>query len=252
MGNLCSDADLQEACAIEAHPIHLSPSSTFQSWEPAPRTIRDIMKMPEGHMKSEWLRSVKKELKTLVDNKTFIHDTSNKGERVMPVMEVFKVKIKSDGSLDKLKTHLVVHGDKWSPTASFWALKMFLAHTTRVRARVKQLDFVGAFLQAQTRSRIFVPIPPIFGILFPEYKEYCGKPVRLGKSMYGMTLSSKYWFLDLQEFLLELCFSPSKTILCLFIKKDSDGHHIFILDYVNDMLYYGIDGSKVKQFEDLL
>jgi len=84
MGNLCSDADLQEACAIEAHPIHLSPSSTFQSWEPAPRTIRDIMKMPEGHMKSEWLRSVKKELKTLVDNKTFIHDTSNKGERVMP------------------------------------------------------------------------------------------------------------------------------------------------------------------------
>ena len=44
------------------------------------------------------------------------------------LMEIFKVKVKSDGLLDKLKTQLVVHGnlqdkniteDKWSPTASF-------------------------------------------------------------------------------------------------------------------------------------
>jgi hypothetical protein len=43
-------------------------------------------------------------------------------------MEIFKVKVKRDGSLDKLKTGLVVRGDlqdnnitedKWSPTASF-------------------------------------------------------------------------------------------------------------------------------------
>jgi transposase InsO family protein len=51
-----------------------------------------------------------------------------------PFMETFKVKVKSDGSLDKLKTQLVVRGnlqdkniseDKWSPTASFCSLKMF-------------------------------------------------------------------------------------------------------------------------------
>jgi len=39
---------------------------------------------------------------------------------------------------------------------------MFLAHAARTMARVEQQDFVGAFLQAQTRSNIFVTIPLIF------------------------------------------------------------------------------------------
>jgi len=58
-----------------------------------------------------WLESVKAELKTLVDAKTFIQDTLEPGETSTPVMEIFKVKIKSDGFLDKLKTRLVVRGD---------------------------------------------------------------------------------------------------------------------------------------------
>ncbi len=96
------------------------------------------------------------------------------GEISVPIMEIFKVKILSDGSLDKLKCRLVMRGDlmiklnmedKWPPTASFHALKMFLAHAARLKVRVKQLDFIGAFLQAKTHSRIFVTIPQIFGIL---------------------------------------------------------------------------------------
>jgi hypothetical protein len=136
-------------------------------------------------------------------------------------METFKVKVKSDGSLDKLKMLLVVRGDlqdknitedKWSPTASFHSLKMFLAHAARTKARVKQLDFVGAFLQAKMRTRMFVTIPKIYGILFPEYCQYCGVPVRLGMSMYGTTLCGKYWYLDLTEYLLELGFKPSECV----------------------------------------
>jgi len=79
-------------------------------------------------VKEEWLKSVKKELKMLVDSNTFQDDIMHSGEISTPVMETFKVKVKSDGSLDKLKTQLVVRGDlrdknitenKWSPTASF-------------------------------------------------------------------------------------------------------------------------------------
>jgi hypothetical protein len=176
-------------------------------------------------------------------------------------METFRVKILSDGSLDKLKTRIVVRGDlqsknltedKWLPTASFRVLKMFLAHASRTKTRVKQLDFVGAFLQAKTRSRVFVIIPPIYGILFPEYKELCGTPVRLAKSMYGMTLSGKYWFLDLQDYLIEVGFRSSSTIPCLFIKEDEKHNKIYILNYVDDMLYYGNDETTVREFEQQL
>jgi len=98
------------------------------SWEPAPSSIRDILKIPEGTVHQEWLKLVRKEMKTLVDSRMFEEEQMLPGETSTPVMEIFKVKVKSDGLLDKLKTQLVVHGnlqdkniteDKWSPTASF-------------------------------------------------------------------------------------------------------------------------------------
>jgi hypothetical protein len=62
------------------------------------------MKMLKGTRKTEWLKSVKKEMKTLVEAGTFITDAMLEGESSKPVMETFKVKMKSDSSLDKLKT----------------------------------------------------------------------------------------------------------------------------------------------------
>jgi hypothetical protein len=116
---------------------------------------------------------------------------------------------------------------------------------------VKQLDFIGAFLQANTRSWIFVTIPAVFGILFPEYKAYCGIPLRLAMSMYGMTLSRKYWYLDLLEFLLSLNYKPSKNVPCLFILVGKKGK-IYLLNYVDDMLYFGTDNGEVLWFEQVL
>jgi len=80
------------------------------------------VKMPHGTVREEWLKSVRKELKTLVNSGTFQEDTLHEGETSTPVMETFKVKVKSDRSLDKLKIRLVVRGalqdkniteDKW-------------------------------------------------------------------------------------------------------------------------------------------
>jgi hypothetical protein len=258
--NSCDDKELAEACAIEAHPMMLPSTSDANSWEPAPRTIRDITKLPNGMVKTEWLKSVKSELKTLIDSGTFVFDTMKQGEVSTPIMETFKVKVKSDGTLDKLKTRLVVRGDlqnktiaedKWSPTASFRSLKMFLAHAVCLQCRVKQLDFIGAFLQANTRSRIFVTIPAVFGVLFPEYSKYCGIPLRLAMSIYGMTLSGKYWYLDLLEFLLSLNFKPSKNIPCLFMLIGKKGK-LFLLNYVDDMLYFGTHTEEVLWFENAL
>jgi len=209
--NACNNLTLAEACASEVHTDLQPTTNDANSWEPAPKSIRDVLKMQEGIVCQEWLKAIKKGIKTLVDSGTFARDTMHEGETSTPVMETFKVKVKSDGSMDKLKMRLVVRGDlqdknitedKWSPTASFRSLKMFLAHVSRMKARVKQLDFVGAFLQAKMRTCMFVTIPKIYGILFPEYSEYCGTPVRLAMSMYGTTLCGKYWYLDLTDYLL--------------------------------------------------
>jgi hypothetical protein len=57
--------------------------------------------------------------------------------------------------------------------------------------------------------------------------------------------------LDLKEFLLSLGFKPSKSAPCLFILINEKGK-IFVLNYVDDMLYFGTCDSEVKMFEERL
>jgi hypothetical protein len=78
---------------------------------------------------------------------------------------------------------------------------------------------------------MFVTIPQIYGILFPKYAEFCGKPVRLRMSMYGTTLCGKYWYLDLLDFLKEIGFQEGNCVKCL---------------------YYGESTTHVKEFEQQL
>ena len=93
----------------------------------------------------------------------FLIEDQNEGEHVTPCMDVYKAKIQSDGSLDKLRLRIVVRGnlhnkemvgDTWSPTASMINLKYFLADAAKHKARVHQLDFIGPFLQAKVNNRV--------------------------------------------------------------------------------------------------
>ena len=80
---------------------------------------------------------------------------------------VYKSNILSDGSLDKLKLRIVVRGDlqnkyvigdTLSPTSSMRTLKYFLADAFNHKARVNQLNFIGEFLQAKVKNRVFVKL----------------------------------------------------------------------------------------------
>ena len=93
-------------------------------------------------------------------------------------MDVYKEKIKSDGSLDKLKLRIVVRGylqhnklvgDTWSPTASMRTLKYFLADAIKHKAIVHQLYFIGPLLQAKVKNIVFLKLDSRYVDYFPEY-----------------------------------------------------------------------------------
>ena len=121
-------------------------------------------------------------------------------------MYVYKAKIQSDGSLDKLKFRILVRGDlqnkemvgnTWSPKSSMRTLKYFLADAAKHKSRVHQLDFIGEFLQAKVKNRVFVKLYVRYTDYFTEYASYFGRALRLLKSMYGMTNSGKLFYGDL-------------------------------------------------------
>ena len=90
-------------------------------------------------------------------------------------------------------------GDTWSPTASMRNLKYSLADAAKHKARVHQLDFIGGFLQAKVKNRVFVKLDIRYTYYFPEYAQYFGRALILLMSMYGMTNSGKLFADELTE-----------------------------------------------------
>ena len=127
-------------------------------------------------MKKLCMEVTLKQIKNLINNQTFLIEDQNEGEPVTPCMDVYKAKIQSYGSLDKLKLRIVVRGDlqskemvgdTWSPTASMRTFKYFLADVAKHKARAHQLYFIGAFLQEKVKNRVFVKLDSRYADYFP-------------------------------------------------------------------------------------
>ena len=106
-------------------------SSEVPHFIPEPRKFSEVT-MFLDEIKKTWLKATLKEINNLINNQTFLVEDPYKYEPVDPCMDVYKAKIQSCGSLDKLKLRIVVRGDllnkelvgdTWSPTASMRTLK---------------------------------------------------------------------------------------------------------------------------------
>ena len=74
---------------------------------PDPRKFPEVKKLSEN-IRKPWLKANLKEIKNLINNQTLLIEDQNEGEPVTPCMDVYKAKIQSDGSLDKLELRIVV------------------------------------------------------------------------------------------------------------------------------------------------
>ena len=98
---------------------------------PESRNFSEVTRFSYG-IKKPWIKTTQKDIKNIINYQTFLVQDPDKGEPVTPCMDVYKDKIQSDGSLDKLKWRIVVKGDlqnkelvgdTWSPTPPTRTLK---------------------------------------------------------------------------------------------------------------------------------
>ena len=105
-----------------------------------------------------------KYIKNIVNNQNFLMDGPEKRYPVTPFMDVYKEKIQSNGSIDKLKLRTVVRGDfknkemigeTCSPTESMRTLNYFLEDSSNNKSIVHQLYFIGEFIQDNIKHKLF-------------------------------------------------------------------------------------------------
>ena len=62
--------------------------------------------------------------------------------------------------------------DTWSACVSGKTVKCFLVDAAHHKRKAKQLDFIGAFLQALARGRLWIQLPKEYAKYLPELAHY--------------------------------------------------------------------------------
>ena len=246
---------IRYAFQAEVEDITGKPAKDFL---PEPGHWKHILRLPE-RPKVHWIKSLKNELLLLIKQMgTFLKEKPGPNDPIIAVTVKFQAKLKADGTIDKLKARICLRGDQqakyidhdtWCAIATFRELRIFLTIAAKLKCRVYQLDFIGAFLQAVARNRVFTMLPVEWKELFPELAEWFGIPLLLLKSLYGQTDSGKNWDLDQGEWLInDFGFKRCPGALSMY-HYHSGNAYMYLINAVDDQLYFSNHEGLRKEFE---
>lgn len=118
----------------------------------------------------EWKGAMDNEYQALMKNKTWHLVPPKKGQNVIDCKWVYKIKRKSDGSIDRYKARLVAKGfkqifgidyeDTFSPVVKAATIRLVLSIVVSRGWSLRQLDVQNAFLHGVLEEEVFMRQPP--------------------------------------------------------------------------------------------
>ena len=119
---------------------------------------------------------------------------------------VYKVKHKSNGSIEQFKARLVAKGytptqgadclDTFSPVAKMSTIHLLLFVVAAKQWHLQQLDVNNTFLHGDLHEEVHMRLPQGFSSSKPN--QVC----HLQKSIYGLKPTSRQWSISLRSFLV--------------------------------------------------
>lgn len=194
----------------------------------------------EALKNKHWKLAMDKEFEALVHNKTWHLVPPQKGVNIIDCKWVYKVKRKTDGSIDRYKARLVAKGfkqrysidyeDTFSPIVKAATIRLVLSLAVSQGWSLRQLDVQNAFLHGFLEEDVYMRQPP--GYEEPKAPQYLCK---LDKALYGLKQAPRAWYSRLSKKLHELGFRSSKADTSLFFYNNK-GLMMFLLVYVDDII----------------
>lgn len=194
------------------------------------------------------------EIEALESNKTWEITDLPRGKKAIGSKWVYKVKLKSDGTVDRYKARLVAKGynqkagvdyfDSFSPVAKNVTVRLFLAIAARKGWPVEQLDVNNAFLHGYLKDEVYMKAPD-------GYAVPANKVCKLIRSLYGLKQAGREWNSELIAHLSSIGFIQSQHDYCLFVRSVGDDF-LAILVYVDDLLIMGLNMSLISEVKGSL
>ncbi|GLT43009.1 hypothetical protein SLA2020_169860 [Shorea laevis] len=202
----------------------------------------------------EWKTAMQEELNMIEKNATWKLVDRPTNKNVIGVKWVYKVKLNSDGSLNKCKARLVVKGysqlagidftETFAPVARFDTIRLLFAMAAQKGWLIYQLDVKSAFLNGELKEEIYIEQPDGYVKKGAEHKVYL-----LKKALYGLKQAPRAWYGKIDNHLLSLGFEKSIEEATLYV-KEKGADLIIVSIYVDDLLVTGSCEAMVRNFKD--
>ncbi|TQE05315.1 hypothetical protein C1H46_009090 [Malus baccata] len=210
-------------------------------------TISDDLVEPtcfsQAHKHTEWRKAMADEFTALQHNGTWtlvpFHHTMN----VLPNKWVYKIKRRSDGSIERYKARLVAngfhqqagldYGETFSPVVNHATIRLILPIVIHYNWPLRQLDVQNAFLHGSLNEDVYMRQPP--GFVDSQRPTHVCK---LQRSLYGLKQAPRAWFHCFSQHLENLGFVSSHADSSLFTFFDGSVV-LYLLIYVDDILITG-------------
>lgn len=215
--------------------------------------IKEPESFDEAASKQAWRDAMAVEIEALKRNETW--ELVPKPVEAQPITckWVYKVKHKTDGSVERCKARLVARGfsqqqgfdyeETFSPVAKLTTVRILLAIAVHNGWPLYQMDVDNAFLYGTLDHVLYMTQPKGF-----ESKSHPNYVCRLKKALYGLKQSPRSWFGKMGEFLTHNGFVSSNSDASLFVK--SCGSQVaVVLVYVDDLIITGNCEVEINQFK---
>ena len=201
-----------------------------------------------------WQQTMSEELQALDKAQTWELVTLPPGKTAVGCKWVFKIKTKSDGSIDRYKARLVAKGfnqeygidyeETFAPVARLTSVRSLLAVAAVRKWDLFQMDVKNAFLNGDLSEEVYMKPPPGF----PHSTDQVCK---LRRALYGLKQAPRAWFEKFSSTIQKLSFTSSTHDYGLFTRKRETGITLLIL-YVDDMIITGDDITGISDLKQSL
>ena len=164
---------------------------------------------------------------------------------------VYKIKTKSDGSIERYKARLVAKGyaqeygidyeETFAPVARITSIPSLFAIVAVHQWPLFQMDVKNVFLNDDLTEKVYMQAPP-------SYLDCSDKVCLLRRALYGLKQAPRAWFAKFSSIVHQFGFSSSSHDTTLFIRR-SDKGMILLLLYVDDMIITRDDHSGISDFK---
>jgi hypothetical protein len=207
-----------------------------------PSTLQAAMESDEW---PKWEEAIDSELSSLEANGTWTVVDLPEGCHTISAKWVFKTKRDQHGNVSKHKARLVGRGftqiqgidynETYSPVVTMPSLRAVLCYGLKNHFRIRQIDFVAAYLNGDLEETIYMVLPPGYEQHYAQSANSCCK---LNKAIYGLKQSGRQWYAKLDTSLTSMGFTKLDADIAVYRRES-----VAIAVYVDDMIITGTNGQ---------